>query len=214
LASAENKDQVIALAGIVQQAALVETLAKTGHVNNDEFTTSVNALLCQNPDGAIEVFGKLSNIELGLSHLIDLLSRKPNDRTDSVRYVMGIMHLQKQLRKRDDMLEIIGSRLSKSQEQYEHFDATHENVISGLASIYTDTISQLSFRIQVMGEYNYLQQQRIANQIRTLLFTGIRSAVLWRQMGGSRFKILTQRKAILETANDLLKEAKQDYLMH
>lgn len=210
----DNKEQVIALAGIVQQAALVETLAKTGHVDNNAFETAVKALLCQNPNESIEVFGKLANIETGLSHVIDLLSRKPSDKTDSVRYVMGIMHLQKQLVKRGDMLDIIGSRLAKSQEQYEHFDATHENVISGLASIYTDTISQLSFRIQVMGEYNYLQQQRIANQIRTLLFAGIRSAVLWRQMGGSRLKIITQRKAILKTAKYLLNDAKKEYLMH
>lgn len=214
MASIENKDQVIALAGIVQQAALVETLAKTGHVNNSEFETAVNALLCQNPGSTIEVFGKLSHLELGLTHLIELLSRKPTDKKDSVRYVMGIMHLQKQLLKRGDMLEIIASRLSKSQDQNEHFSATHENVVSGLAAIYTDTISQLSFRIQVMGEYNYLQQQRIANQIRALLFAGIRSAVLWRQLGGSRLKIITQRKAILESAKSLLDDAKKEFLTH
>jgi len=214
LPSIDKKDQVIALAGIVQQAALVETLAKTGHVDNAPFEVAVKALLCQNPTNALEVFESLGNIETGLSHLIDLLSRKPSDKKDSVRYVMGIMHLQKQLAKRSDMLDIIGSRLSKSQEQFEHFSASHENVVSGLASIYTDTISQLSFRIQVMGEYNYLQQQRIANQIRTLLFAGIRSAVLWRQMGGSRLNVITQRKAILGIANQLLKDAKQEYLMH
>lgn len=214
MSSTDNKDQVIALAGIVQQAALVEALAKTGHVDNDVFETAVNALLCQNPTQALDVFGKVSNIETGLSHVVELLARKPSDKKDSVRYVMGIMHLQKQLLKRKDMLDIIGSRLNKSQEQFEHFSATHENVISGLASIYTDTISQLSFRIQVMGEYNYLQQQRIANQIRTLLFAGIRSAVLWRQLGGSRLKIITQRKPILATAKQLLEDAKKEYLTH
>ena len=214
MSSIDNRDQVIALAGIVQQAVLVETLAKTGHIDNKDFETAIKALLCQNPAQTLDVFGKLSHIELGLSHLVELLSRTPSDKKDSVRYVMGVMHLQKQLLKRKDMLEIIGSRLTKSQEQFEHFSATHENVVSGLAAIYTDTISQLSFRIQVMGEYNYLQQQRIANQIRTLLFAGIRSAVLWRQLGGSRLKIITQRKAILATAKQLIENAKKEYLTH
>lgn len=214
MSSIDNKDQVIALAGIVQQAVLVETLAKSGHIDSHAFETAVKALLCQNPSATIDVFGRLSHLETGLAHLVDLLSRKPSDKKDSVRYVMGIMHLQKQLHKRDDMLAIIGSRLAKSQEQFDHFSEVHENVVSGLASIYTDTISQLSFRIQVMGEYNYLQQQRIADQIRTLLFAGIRSTVLWRQLGGSRLHILTQRKAILKTAEQLLNKAKQDYLMH
>ncbi len=86
---------------------------------------------------------------------------------------------------------------------------THENVIAGLADIYTDTISTFSFRIQVMGEYQFLQQTRIANQIRTLLFAGVRSAVLWRQLGGNRLKAIYQRTAILETARSLHKEIQQ-----
>jgi high frequency lysogenization protein len=111
------------------------------------------------------------------------------------------------------MMDVIGSRLDKSRQQAEHFSKNHENVIAGLAEIYSDTISTFSFRIQVLGEYRHLQQTRIANQIRTLLFAGIRSAVLWRQLDGRRLKIILHRNKIARIAEQLLKDAKREQLL-
>ncbi|MGH1485939.1 MAG: high frequency lysogenization protein HflD [Cellvibrionaceae bacterium] len=204
--------QTIALAAIFQFAAQVEELAKTGHISPDDFKVSVDSLFCQNPAETVEVYGNLHNISLGLNALLDTLKRKPSRSNDCVRYVMGVLHLQKRLQKHPNMLNIIGSRLEKSHKQSEHFSPTHDNVIAGLADIYSDTISTFSFRIQVMGEYQHLQQTRVANQIRTLLFAGIRSAVLWRQLGGSRIKIIFQRNNIIKIAEKLLEDASKDLL--
>lgn len=55
-----------------------------------------------------------------------------------------------------------------------------------------------------MGDYNYLQQARIANQIRALLLAAIRSATLWRQVGGSRWQLLLQRKILTHEVDRLL----------
>jgi len=179
-------DSVIALAGVFQSATLVQQLAKTGHVPNEEFATAVNSLFEQNPQNIDDVYGGVKCLHTGLSALIDTLKRKTSqDNNEAVRYVMGVIHLQRKLMKRNDMLNIISTRLEQSKKQSEHFEPTHENVIASLADIYTETISTFSFRIQVTGDYNYLQQKRIANQIRVLLFSGIRSAILWKQMGGS-----------------------------
>jgi high frequency lysogenization protein len=203
------KGQTVALAAMFQFSACVEQLAKTGHVNHKDFEVSVNSLFNQNPTDSLDVYGGIEQLETGLSFLIANLSRSPKRSSDCIRYVMGILHLQKQLSKRSSMLDIISKRLDKSRLQVEHFSMTHENVIAGLADIYTDTISTFSFRIQVIGEYQFLQQTRIANQIRTLLFAGVRSAVLWRQLGGNRLKAIYQRTAILETARSLQKEMQQ-----
>jgi high frequency lysogenization protein len=203
------KGQTVALAAMFQFSACVEQLAKTGHVNQKDFEVSVNSLFNQNPTDSLDVYGGIEQLETGLSFLIANLSRSPKRSSDCIRYVMGILHLQKQLSKRSSMLDIISKRLDKSRLQVEHFSMTHENVIAGLADIYTDTISTFSFRIQVIGEYQFLQQTRIANQIRTLLFAGVRSAVLWRQLGGNRLKAIYQRTAILETARSLQKEMQQ-----
>ena len=85
----------------------------------------------------------------------------------------------------------------------------HDNVVSNIADIYSDTISTFQYRIQVTGNYNYLQQNRVANQVRALLLTAIRSAILWRQLGGSRWQFLFYRKPMLLACRALIAEAKQ-----
>ena len=84
-------------------------------------------------------------------------------------------------------------------------NATHDNVIANLGTLYTETLSTFRFRIQVNGDYNYLQQQRIANQIRALLLASVRSAILWRQVGGNRLQLLFYRKNIAEQVDDFLR---------
>ena len=73
-----------------------------------------------------------------------------------------------------------------------------------IAALYKQTISTLSPRIVVNGRPQYLQVDRTVNWIRTLLFAGLRSAVLWRQMGGGRFSLMFGRKKMLEEAQSLL----------
>jgi high frequency lysogenization protein len=204
------RGQTLALAAIFQVAGQVETLAKTGRIPNADIENAVKSLFCQNPSNLEDVYGDVKNIEAGLKLLRDTLQRKPSKSNDTVRYVMGILHLQKRLHKNPSMLNIIGSRLEKTQKQLEHFSHTHDNIMASLASIYSDTISTFSFRIQVVGEYQYLQQTRLANQIRALLFSGIRSAVLWRQLGGSRLRILFKRKQIINIIEDQLKSINQN----
>jgi high frequency lysogenization protein len=202
--------QTLALAAVFQIASQVETLAKTGHLANSEIEIAVKSLFCQNPSSIEDIYGDVKAIESGLKLLRDTLQRKPSNSNDMVRYVMGILHLQKRLHKNPSMLNIIGSRLEKTQNQLDHFEYTHDNIIASLASIYSDTISTFSFRIQVVGEYQYLQQKRLANQIRALLFSGIRSAVLWRQLGGSRLKIIFQRKQLIKIAESELEAIQKD----
>ena len=206
-------DRTIALAGIFQAAVLVHRLATTGSLNNAELHTAIHSLFEQNPNNTNDVYGSTYALLTGLERLSSSLKRKStNDGNDIVRYVMGMLHLQKKLMKQPDMLSTIGKRLGQSQQQAELFDPTHDNVIASLADIYTTTISTFSFRIQVKGDYNYLQQARIGNQIRVLLFAGIRSSILWRQLGGNRLQVITKRKTIIESADALIKQAKEQQL--
>ena len=52
-----------------------------------------------------------------------------------------------------------------------------------------------------MGSAVYLQQSAVAARIRCMLFSAIRNAFLWRQLGGKRRHLLLQRKAFLEVIN-------------
>ncbi|TQV73569.1 high frequency lysogenization protein HflD [Exilibacterium tricleocarpae] len=199
-------DITIALAGVFQAAALVEQLAKTGYLPTDPYRTCIESLFALNPASTEAVFGGRGNLELGLKVLSDLLQQnRSREHSHTLRYVLGILHLQKKLGKQNDMLNIISSRLKQAEQQAEHFSSTHDNVIANLADVYTDTISTFRFRIQVMGDYNYLQQSRIANQVRALLFAGVRAATLWRQVGGNRIQLVLQRRRLFQTADALLK---------
>lgn len=203
-------DLTIALAGVFQAAALVEQLAKTGYIPSDPQTASVNSLFQQNPESTLSVYGgEIKGVELGLKVMSDLLHHHQNrDYPDTLRYVLGILHLQKKMMARQDMLQLISSRLEQSARQADHFGSTHENVLSNIGGLYSDTISTFKFRIQVTGDFSYLQQTRVANQIRALLFAGIRSATLWRQLGGKRLHVIFSRKKLSNAADELLRELK------
>lgn len=196
----------LAMAGIFQSAALVDQIARTGYIPNDEYRACINSLFEQNPDTTEAVYGGAENLKMGLGIMARLLDmHSSTDHPHTMRYVMSLLHLQSKLSRDQAKLSLIDVGLKQASRQQEHFqDGCHESVIANLAEIYTDTLSGYKFRIQVSGDANYLQQARVAQQIRALLFSGIRSSILWRQLGGSRLKILFQRKKLKKSAEQWL----------
>ena len=95
------------------------------------------------------------------------------------------------------MLTTVAKRLEQVKDKVRHFGILHDNVIAACGSLYEDTISTFNRRIKVMGDITYLQQPSAAAQIRTLLLTGIRSAMLWYQLGGRRWQLIFKRKKLL-----------------
>jgi high frequency lysogenization protein len=204
------KNVAIGLAGVFQATALVERLAKTGYLDTAEFETAVRSIFEQNPPSAEAVFGGTQNLVRGLETLVTVMGDHRNPaHGDILRYTLGVFHVQKKLSKKPDMLQILGTRIEKAKLQAEHFGLTHDNVVANLAGAYTDTISTFQYRIQVTGEFSYLQQTRVANQVRVLLLAAIRAATLWRQAGGSRWQLLLSREKITAAAQELLQEARQ-----
>lgn len=205
------RDLAIALAGVTQAVDVMDRLSRTGYLNSSQFATSVNSLFEQNPTDAEAVFGGAENLQRGLEVLVDLLKhRRSKEHTTIIGYCLGIFHLQRKLYRNKVMLGTVGKRIDQARHQVRHFGLAHENVIANLASIYTDTISTFPFRIQVVGEYQYLQQQRVADQVRVLLLAAVRAATLWRQVGGSRWQLLLHRTRILSAAEALLQQIRRD----
>ena len=91
------------------------------------------------------------------------------------------------------------------QSQAEHFGIGHENVISSCGALYQDTISTFKQRIQVQGDSRFLQQPANASKIRGLLLAGIRSARLWRQLGGHRWQLVFSRRKLLRELYPMLR---------
>ena len=74
--------------------------------------------------------------------------------------------------------------------------STHPEVIAELAKLYADTLGTLRPRVMVQGNPHYLGQAGVVADIRALLLAALRSAVLWRQLGGSLWDFVFQRRAM------------------
>src|SRR5690606_20839386 len=111
---------------------------------------------------------------------------------------------ERKLSARRDAMSQLGDRIQTIERQVNHFDLLDDQMISNLASIYLDVISPIGPRIQVTGTPTILQQTSTQHKVRALLLSGIRCAVLWRQVGGKRRHLIFGRKKMIEQAQILL----------
>lgn len=199
-------NQTIALVGIAQAAALVQQLATTGTADSVALETSVASLFISDEHGVENVYGGLSGLKLGIEQLTDQMSGLKIANPEQARYAASLVFLENQLAKQPAMLKTIFAGIDRAQAQTEHFGLLHENVLANLGDIYHTTISTLQPRIMVNGEQEYLSKPDIVNKIRACLLAGIRSAILWKRCGGTRWKFLFYRKKIQAELQILLQQ--------
>ena len=192
------------MAGIFQAAYLVQQIARRGNVSETAVAASINSLFQLNPDNAAAVFGGIDGLAIGLRVFSEQLDGK-NSRRDPelLRYVIGLLHLERKLSRRDDLLRQIRLGIEGLAGQAQQNGATQQPTIAALARLYQDTVSTLTPRLMVHGEPTVLADADTANLIRALLLAAIRAAVLWRQCGGRRWRLLLQRRELLHAAQRL-----------
>jgi len=201
----EFRQRTLALAGLFQAAALVRSLARTGQADESAMRASLETLFVTEPPDTLAVYGgRIGNLETGLRLLIQQFDSGGQRDMDIARYVISLLHLCKRLMKDEAMLARLASGIERARAQREHFDLLHENVLANLAGIYRETVSRLPPKIMVSGESRYLSDSLVADKVRALLLAGMRSAVLWRQLKGSRWQILLQRRRFVSEAEALL----------
>ncbi|BFU60267.1 MULTISPECIES: high frequency lysogenization protein HflD [Rodentibacter] len=196
-------DMTLALAGVCQSVALINQLAMEGDIiHKDAFQTSIQSLLQIQPKDPLDVFnGDARHLKLGLETLIEQLT-SVNDR-NIVNYWTGLLSLENRLQKNAKAKNQLTQRIRHLSEQMEYYDLLAPSMISIIANIYIDLISPLSDKIRIIGVTDYLQQQEVQDKVRACLLAGIRSAVLWRQVGGSKWKILFFRNKIINVAKEI-----------
>lgn len=204
------EDQTLALAGVFQAAALVQQIAHTGRCATPSLETSIESLFITDPGTTLEVYGELKNLREGLASLNSVFSNQSRKQdVEILRYGLSLIQLESRLNSNRDMLNVIGSRIEQARHTANHFGFSHSNLMSNLAAIYSDTISTLKPRIQVIGDPNVLKMDENAARIRSLLLAGIRSAVLWRQTGGRRWRLIFTRRKTMNMALRLAEQANQ-----
>ena len=197
-------DQTLSLAGIYQAASLVKQIANTGKANTAHIESSLETLFRFDVDSVDELYGSIAGVSHGIKilhqHLVDRSSRD----IEITKYVLSLIMLEKKLSATPAMLDEISERLNKIESQFDFFSLSHDNTFAKLGQIYKDTISTLGPKIIVTGEQPYLSSESNASKVRALLLAGIRSAVLWRQCGGSRWQFLFGRRAYITECENIL----------
>ncbi len=201
------EQQTIALAGVYQAAALVDSLARSGQADSDAMEKSLYSIVQTNADSTIEIFSGLDGVRYGLQKLQQQLSSPAREQLGTTRYSISLLLLSGKLLKDSEKLKQISERIMTAAEKLDLYDYLHSNQIAALADIYSSTISDLSPRIMVKGDPLHLQNPETQNRVRALLLAGIRAAILWRQLGGSRIQLLFKRKLLVNTANQLLQSS-------
>jgi len=199
-----DQDRIIALAGMFQAAYLTDQIAHNGIADAAAMNACIYSLFQINADSVSAVYGGAEHIQIGLQKLGQEMTSINLQGSEIARYVLTLMHLEQKLSKNPAMLKQIADAINLATERLDHFPMLHSNIIALLADVYASTISTLQPRIMVNGEPAHLQNTDNANKIRALLLAGIRAAMLWRQCGGSRIKLLLSRRKTISQAQKLL----------
>jgi len=199
-----EQDRTIALAGIFQAAYLTDQIANSGTADSTAMHASIYSLFQIDAESVSAVYGGVENLQIGLQQLDQEMAAINLQGSDITRYVLTLIHLEQKLSKNAGMIKHITDAINLATERLDHFPMLHSNIMALLADSYASTISTLQPRIMVNGEPEYLQNTDNKNKIRALLLAGVRSAMLWRQCGGSRLKLLFNRRKLIRQTQELL----------
>ncbi|WON78498.1 high frequency lysogenization protein HflD [Serratia sp. UGAL515B_01] len=199
-------DITLAMAGITQAARLVQQLAHDGQLDQEAFHTSLNSLLQMDPASTLAVFGgEERNLKMGLETLLGVLNANNKGlAAELTRYTISLMVLERKLNADKSAMNTLGERLNQLERQLVHFELGSETIISSLAGIYVDVVAPLGPRIQVTGSPAILQNPQVQAKVRATLLAGIRAAVLWQQVGGSRLQLMFSRNRLLKQAQNIV----------
>lgn len=200
-----TENQVMALAATMECATLVDELANRGHCDPERMDRVLNSIFSLESESLESIYGGRQALAPGLQALLEQYSTNALPNVNVARYQMALIQLQRRLMRNSTMQNTLRSGISSIQSLRELNGALDQVVIGRLATLYQDTISQLTPRIIVKGKPIYLQSQDKSECVRALLLAGIRAAVLWDQSGGSRWSLLFGRRAYLESAQMILK---------
>lgn len=200
-----DQHRAIALAGLLQSSQQVNQIARQGLWNESAATTCIYSLFQIDADSVAEVYADIRGLQPGLKHLRNLLQKKI-ERADLeiTRYTLNLLHLERKLIQQNTMLNKISQGLFAIKNEFDIHDLSNMTLLSRISDIYVNTVSTIPPKIQVEGNREYLSQLNNTYRVRSMLFAGIRSAVLWRQLGGTRWGLFFNRRRILHSTESLI----------
>lgn len=193
-------ERTMAFAGILQAVAQVQYVARHGDSDKDALAASLRSVLVTNPESTSDVYPDKFALRKGYELIVSQLGDAKQKDVEVTRYLVGILALERKLTRSANAMGMLSERINQVHRQLNHFEITDEQVIANFAGIYSDIISELGPKLQISGNPEFLKRPQTQHKIRALLLSAMRSAVLWRQLGGKRRHLVFSRKTIVDTA--------------
>ena len=189
---------------MAQALQQVRRIAETGQSEAAVVQASLDSVFRIDAASPLEVYGQIAGVSSGLRLLRSYLGNEARDEA-LPKLALSVLQLERRFVRETNTVDAVGSGISEIAPQAQAQGSTHPEVLAALGGLYADTISHLRPRVMVQGNPHYLGQPGVVAEIRAILLAAVRSAVLWRQLGGSYWDFLLSRKAMLEAADEWLR---------
>lgn len=202
-----NDDQIsqriMALAGLLQALQEVRHLAENGRVDQARLQTAIDSVLRIDADSVADIYGGIAPVADGLRTLVGYFDNRLGD-PNLPKLALAVLQLERSFGKSPDAMEDVRSAIARLAGRAHNDGATHPDILARLGEIYARSLSPLKPKVMVQGNPHYLNQSQVVGEIRALLLSAIRSAVLWRQLGGTQWDFLIRRGEMKRAASALL----------
>ena len=198
------KHRAMALAGVFQSAALARSVATRGNADEQALATSINSIYALEVDTVEQVFQPMQGLRLGLESLVDHFNGQRDP--DILRNVMTLLRLSSRLTADAEMSQRVRDGVDAAGVHALDAGAAHETQLQRLGQLYASTLSQIKPTVVVRGSPEYLRQDQFVARVRAILLAGVRSGILWQQLGGSRWRLILQSRHIAGAARDVLNQ--------
>ncbi len=197
------RPRVLALTGMVQSLKLVRQIAETGHADTGSQRIVLDSVFRIDADSVDAVYGGRGQLRPGLMTMREHLVDRGGDEL-LPKLGMAILQIERRFVGNPGMADQVVAGLRALESTAERQGSIHPEVIARLGQLYADTISHLRPKVIVQGNPHYLQQPQVVAEIRALLLAALRSAVLWRQLGGTYWDFVFRRRAMMEVVEEEL----------
>ncbi len=190
------RSRVLALAGLLQALKLVRQIADTGHADATAERNALESVFRIDAPSAEAVYGGARALRSGLIMFRQYLTDRSGDEA-LPKLGMAVLQIERRFVADDALAQEVLNGIRALEGIADRQGSIHPDAIAKLGQLYADTISHLRPKVIVQGNPHYLQQPEVVAEIRALLLAALRSAVLWRQMGGTMWDFVFRRRAMM-----------------
>lgn len=202
----QMESRVLALAGLMQALKQVRRVAETGQADASVLATALDSVFRIDAESPGAVYGNEASLRPGLLLLRDYFASLQQDEF-LPKLALAVTQLERRFIHDADMARTVHEGIMALAPLADRLGSTHPDVLAGLGKLYTETVSNLKPRVMVQGNPHYLGQADVVAEIRAVLLAALRSAVLWRQLGGSLWDFLLRKRELASAVDAHLRQA-------